>query len=119
MSSKLGIFQIKKFSADELLKTKPKTLEGLSPINDEENYSMKVNEVTIYDVRNYKIIYGKSYVIIKFINSKNQEIACLSAFGSSKDDKFPKPDENFYVGYGLIMSETSFRIMKGIIEEKK
>ncbi|MCK9198459.1 MAG: hypothetical protein M0P49_02535, partial [Bacilli bacterium] len=91
----------KKFPVDELLKEKPETLSCLNPIDDEGNFSMDINRVKVFDIRNHKIVYGKNYAIIKFYNKNGVQLANLSAFGSCNGDK---PDESFYVGYGEIMS---------------
>lgn len=104
--------EIKKFSVDELLRERPETLSCLKPTEDEGNFSMDVNRVTIFDVRSHKIVYGKNYAIVKFYNKNGVQLANLSAFGSCDGDK---TDESFYVGYGSIISETSLRVMKGII----
>jgi hypothetical protein len=112
------MFDMKKYSVDQLLKDRPEKIPDLKPINDEGNYSLQVNKVILYDIKDHEIIYGKHYVIIKFINNKKQKVAAVSAFGSCGDDKFPKPDECFYVGYGEIVSETSLRVMKHDAEEE-
>jgi hypothetical protein len=111
------MFDFKKVSVDELLKEQPKTIKGLNPIKHEENnYSLDVNGVTIHDIRTHQIIYSKSYVMIQFLNSKNEVVANVSAFGSSElNGKIRKPDEHFYIGKGSIISETSFRMLKSIL----
>jgi hypothetical protein len=112
------MFDFKKISVDELLKEQPKIIKGLNPVKHEENnYTLDVNGVTIHDVRSHKIIYSKSYVIIRFLNSNNDCVANVSAFGSSYlNGELCKPDEHFYIGKGSIISETSFRMLKSILK---
>lgn len=111
------MYELKEYSVDELLKTQPKTLKGLTPIKHEENnYTININDVTIHDAIRHEIFYGGSYVIIKFFNSQNKQIANVSAFGSTYlKDKICKPDEHLYVCKGAIISETSFRTLKRIL----
>jgi len=110
------IFGTRKFSADELLKSKPERLPDFEPVeNEPNNFTMDINKVTVHDVRYHKLVYGSNYVIAKFYDGYSKVLASLSVFGSCQGDK---PDECFIVGFGSIISETSFRVMKSELEGK-
>ena len=103
-----------RYSVDELLKDRPEKIKDIEfDDNGEGLFSININKVTVF-ANKYEIIYGRSYVIIRFYDRK-RPVASLSAFGGCNGDK---PDEAFIVGNGEIMSETSYRVMGYDIKNK-
>ncbi len=106
MKNKLGIFEIRKLSADELLRDKPEQIDFLQPTEDEpNNFNMDINGVTVHGVRTHKITYASSMIFVKFFDKNNKRIATLSLFGSNENKK----DEYLYVGFGRVYSGTTLR----------
>lgn len=98
------------YSADELLKTKPKKLEGVN-FNKEDSTTIILNGVTIH-ADNYEIVYGRSFVMLRFYKSHSL-VACFEVFGSNehKEDEIIIIDE-----LGHLISQTDFRAMKNTME---
>lgn len=110
--TKLGICEIRKISANELLKEKPKKLPFLKAVEEEKNnFCMIINRVDVFGIVNHELVYGNDYVVVKFYNARNEAISTLSVVGSNEY----KEDEFLYISYGSIVSETSIRVMNGLL----
>ena len=112
--SKLNLGEYKTYSADQLLKDKPKRLEGLEIVCNEkpDNYSIDINGITVF-CKSYEIHYGACFVTIHFKDKYNNMVASISVAGSSEY----KADEYFIVNYNGIISQTDLRVMNDIVKE--
>lgn len=101
-----------RYSADELLKTQPRQLEGFEVVGDfgEDNDSVNANHTAIF-CKSYDIAYTSSAVIVRFRDKNKKIVGSISVFGSNEHKK----DESFLVEFNSIISETSYRCISDLI----
>jgi uncharacterized secreted protein with C-terminal beta-propeller domain len=110
----LDIGEYEVYSVDQLLKDKPDRLHGLQIRCNEEpdNYSIRVNEANVF-CRDYEIVYGSTYVVIRFLDKYGNVVCNVSASGSSEW----KDNECFIVAYNKIISQTSLREINRVVDD--